>query len=1240
MLGVFELTIRLPHPPHKTEIHVSLQEQVQDIRQSIIDLPFTMRYTCFHLEHKGQKINDFVELSEVPDVGPGSEFVLVEDPYTEKDARLHFVRIRELIGAAGDRTDTTHGILAGVSLHDDITQSAIEGTGKSASSISAEYDFDAPASYEALLPHQQPAAPKTVKTISVSPWSPPPYHLRMRGHLLYIQVTTNEGDQVQITSHTAGFYVNRSTKDKFDPSPKLSNKDLSAHSLLTLLGKISPSFDYNFRALTEENGKKDPLTMFSLQNAVPASPWLVPPPTSSFSTHYSDLTRSQESYLYAGAENADSLRDWNEEFQSMRELPKEQMQERVFRERLTSKLFADFTEAAARGAVLVARGDVLALNPTENRDAQIFVYNNIFFSFGADGMGTFASDGGDEAARVATGKDVVGVKAVNQLDITGLFTPGTVIIDYLGKRIVAQSIVPGIFKQREPGEPQVDYGGVEGKDVVAENEAFAPLFQQLSQQMYVKKHPVWDKEDKRHELEGSIETKGLLGTDGRKYVLDLYRITPLDVAWLEKYWSKPEGEVKDPEKSYPHRMAVLRPELVASYARVKLGEFVQAELAKRNEKTEGEHKNDESAVVSTKNGEAADKTEEGESKGAEVPHIDASNFKFSLNPDVFCDQTPQTDEEKEELAKDEEEVRAVCDYLTSKIIPTLIQELQEGDVGFPMDGESLSTLLHKRGINMRYLGQIATLADNDSQRLQALRQLTRQEMVTRSFKHIANKKMRHLPPPAAAACVSHLLNCLLGAELNAKPEAETDELIKSLYGDVDFGYEQTTPESLKQEILDQIRIRFRYEFKGDIVQSDRQMQLLREVSLKLGLQLEAREYTFAPCRATNGVNGVNGHAAAPGSNGEPHVNGSAKKANKKKKKGSDQGSPHRAAPAHSQTLSFHPDDVLNIVPVIKEASPRSVLAEDAFEAGRISIHQGDKQRGQTLLLESLSLYEQIYGILHPEVASAYSQLSSLYYGLEEKAAAIELARKAVIVSERTLGVDSSMTILSYLNLGLFEHASGNGELALRYILHALELLKIVYGPKHPDSITTINNGAVMLQQLKKYPESRVWFEASLTLSEQVSGKDSVANATLLYQLAQALALDNESRGAVNKMRDAYNIFKDKLGADNANTKDAATWLERLTQNAVVQAKREKVLAELPIRPIRGRVQGAGMRNPLPQIGQSREEALGGRKMSVGGQREMDERNIEELIKYIEGGDAGKTTPKKKPQTKRRIGRVS
>ena len=867
----------------------------------------------------------------MPDLKADSELTLVEDPYTEKEARMHVIRVRELIGAAGDRTDALHGILAGLSLHDGIAQDeSTKGTADGAksnsvdSSIMEDYDFDVPGPVRNLLPPPLEPPPKTVKSISVSPWNPPPYHLRAKGHLLYLQVTTNEGEQHQITAHVGGFYVNKSSNSKFDPFPRPVPKDYAAHSLLNLISTISPSFDASFKALLEFNAKKDLLTVFQLSNAIPANPWLVPPPSSSLTTHQSDLTRTQESYLISGVENTDTLRDWNEEFQSTREMPKDAVQDRVFRERLTSKLFADYNDAATRGAMMVARGEVAPLNPTESRDAQIFVYNNIFFSFGADGVGTFGMDGGDEAARVATGKDAMGVKAVNNLDIQGLFTPGTVVVDYLGKRIVGQSIVPGIFKQREPGEHQIDYGGVEGKDVVADDKNFAPLFEKVSKLLRVKKHPVWDKEGVRHELEGSVETKGLIGTDGRKYALDLYRVTPLDVPWLEQYWSEPtkDGSAKPKERNYPHRMAVLRPELVESYGRVKLRDYIKDELAKKSESSKQlsdvSKKPSASGDVTSESKNAA--TEDSEvaaeagKKEAEQDRVDISGFQFALNPDIFCGQQPRLDEDKEEWAKDEAEVRAACDHLISDVIPRLIHELQEGDVGFPMDGLSLSSLLHKRGINIRYLGKIATLADKDDPRLQALKRLAIQEMISRGFKHVTNQRLRYLPVPFAAPCVAHLLNCLLGEGLNSSPVAETDTAIKSMYPEVDFSFEKITPESLKSEILDQVALRYRFDLGNDWIEQGKQLQLLREVSLKLGLQLEAKEYTFTNQQLADSAT-ANETVAAPATNG--HANGSSKK----KKKGP---SPPRAASPIPTTPSqtFHTDDVQNIVPVVKEASPK------------------------------------------------------------------------------------------------------------------------------------------------------------------------------------------------------------------------------------------------------------------------------------------------------------------------------
>jgi len=1046
-------------------------------------------------------------------------------------------------------------------------------------------------------------------------------------------VTTNEGEQYHVTSHVSGFYVNKSSNNKFDPFPRGAPKAHSAHSLLTLINELSKSFEASFKKLQEFNNSKEPLATFQVTNSTPANPWIVPALSSPLVTHQSDITRTQESYLISGIENTETLRDWNEEFQSTRELPKETVQDRVFRERLTSKLFADYNDAAARGAVLVARGEVAPLNPTEGRDAQIFVYNNVFFSFGADGVGTFASEGGDEAARVATGKDVMGVRMVNQLDIEGLFTPGTIVVDYLGKRIVGQSIVPGIFKQRDPEENQIDYGAVDGKDIVAADEKFVPVFEKLSKALKVKKHAVWDKTGKRFELEGSVETKGLLGTDGRKYVLDLYRITPLDIGWMEECGTalnSPDQKIDASRSAYPHRMTVLRPELVDAYWKSKMRVWANDELESRRQARKDTAKLDHQEVERqtvrkhAHGGPVADQqldsqndssTEIAKAADVDDERIDISKFIFALNPDAFAGQEPQTDAEKDEWLKDEQEVKVACEFLRATVLPELIHDLKEGDVGFPMDGQSLTKLLHKRGINIRYLGKIAELAEG--KRLESLRIISVQEMVSRGFKHVASKYLRYLPIPLTSSCVSHLLNCLLGTGLNPNPKAEIDEKMAALYPEADLGFQEVSPETLKEEVELQISRRYRYTSEGNWIGHIKSLQLLREICIKLGLQLEMKEYRFT-AQELNGM--AETKSMTNGSDKENGVTGHST-GSKKKKKARD-GSPASIASGYTTSTTFAPDDILNITPVIKEASPRSSLAEEALEAGRISIMQNQKKLGQELLLESLSLHEQIYGIIHPEVARVYNSLSMLYYQLDEKEAAVELARKAVIVSERTLGVDNAETLLNYLNLGLFSHASGETKLALNYVKHALELWKVIYGPDHPDSITTINNAAVMLQNLKEYHESRLWFESSLRICEDVYGKNSINAATLLFQLAQALALDQDSKAAVNRMRESYNIFLTELGSNDKNTKEAESWLEQLTQNAVSIAKHAK---DVQARRIRAGI--LGQTHPQPQVGQTAEAASGRDPRNSMG---LDSRSIDELLKFIEGSDQKTKSAKKRP----------
>ena len=125
-----------------------------------------------------------------------------------------------------------------------------------------------------------------------------------------------------------------------------------------------------------------------------------------------------------------------------------------------------------------------------------------------------------------------------------------------------------------------------------------------------------------------------------------------------------------------------------------------------------------------------------------------------------------------------------------------------------------------------------------------------------------------------------------------------------------------------------------------------------------------------------------------------------------------------------------------------------------MEAGKAALYQGQKDLGLDLLSESLSLHEQVYGVLHPDVARGYSKLSLIYNQLEEmRPTACDLARKAVIISERTLGLDNQETILNYLNWALCEHGNKNTKTALGFIIHVLSIWRNIFGEGHPDEVT-------------------------------------------------------------------------------------------------------------------------------------------------------------------------------------------
>ncbi|PWN32039.1 uncharacterized protein FA14DRAFT_108660, partial [Meira miltonrushii] len=1346
LLPANSVSAGLPETPNPLKVAVTPQESLNELRITITDSPegYWLGAFCFRRPASssgkakvngsasssqnallGERVDEWTELKEIfKDVPVDKrELYVAHVAYNEAESRAHVQRLRELL-SGGQADPSSIGIDGGFSVQDAVKneelwfseQKASEGvSNKNASSTkkggknqkqSSEQEqeqkkelFEDFTSWKSeditqLIPKQARAErifPQCLRNLSIASWSPPPHQLRMQGHHFYLHIITLEGENLFITACSQGFYVNRSTVHRFEPQARSApnGEAYASSSLFDVLCAASPLFLANFAKLFQDPiSQRDYFAVVPISNCIQAHPWLARQ-----LQHSVDPLRVQSAYLLTGATSADTLdgtRDWNDEIQSTRELPRSSLQERLMRDRVLNRVYAEFTLAAVRAVPRVAAGEVQAMNPMDKSDAQMFIVNNLFISKGVDGVDLYPHMGADEAAHVAVSKDVQGIRCLNNLDVEGVCLLGTVIIDWMGERWVAQSVVPGLFRRRddevdEEGNPvavaedskedtQVVYGGVEGPEVIKDDASFHALFGKVAKSLHLAQHEVADAEKKDHNLWLSVDSKGLRGADGRKYALDLARLNPVDITWLEddmkgKIISGQDGpEVDAGEKDvYPHRMTLLRQELLEIYWDHELRNWAQAELAAK-------------AKDGEKEGDEAEKPEDKEPE-----RLDASQFKLAFNPDAFVEFKPaEADAEKQiearpsVLVNDEQDptvaaVRNASKFLRERALPRLVTDVAIG-THTTQDGRSLTRQMHARGINIRYLGHLAHLT-MPSQRhrlnkelldragpgvegfLLPFRRVAIQEMVVRAAKRILRSLLRKSEQSSSGNVISHFLNCLIGDRVQSSPAPEytpspfagQDELVPE--------WTLLTPASLQESIQHEVRLRFRFDLPNEyFTQEIQRSQVLREICLRCGIQLKLRQYTLEPM-ANNAIE-ANGHTSAgEESPAESQPAQTKSSAGGKKKK---QKSVEKDAKANNQITSFNPEDVLNLVPILKESTPRSSLADEAFEAGRVSISRGDRPLGLDLMTEGVSFHEQIYGLVHPETGRCYSTFATVLHhyatvlaveqaekqreaeeGVEvppselseqlSVANALRYQRQAVTVSERTLGLDHAETIAQYVNLAVLERLEGNVEASLRCQQRLLQLLEIVHGNDHAEVINALNNVALTLQNARMFEKSLTVYQASYDMAVRMYGKDSINTACLAHELSQAYTLVTDLKKAIEIEKEANKIFEQRLGKEDNMTKESTTLLNNLAASAVRMAKmdaRQKEMTRLGLTNQGNRIQSAARQlgttsaaNGIPSANatSSKIEATSSSRKAL---PDLSNKSLDDLVKFIQGPSPG------------------
>nr|QVD39409.1 CLUH Clustered mitochondrial protein-like protein [Schistocerca gregaria] len=1176
-------TVKIASPGSEPfDIQVSSMELVQEIHQLLMDREDTCHRTCFSLQLDGNALDNFAELKNVEGLKEGSVIRVVEEPYTMREARIHVRHVRDLLKSL-DPADAYNGVdCSSLSFLNVVTQGDIlEKKKMRPESVDCTPpDYIMPGSRERPLLPLQPQAkeqkgPQCVKVLTTSGWNPPPGYRKMHGDLLYLHVVTLEEKHYHITACSRGFFVNQSTEDEFNPKP--ASPSHLCHSLIELLNQISPAFKRNFSVLQKKRTQRHPFERV-------ATPYQVYTWGAPQLEHTIDAIRAEDTFSSKlGYEEhiPGQTRDWNEELQTTRELPRKNLPERLLRERAIFKVHSDFVAAATRGAMAVIDGNVMAINPGEEAKMQMFIWNNIFFSLGFDVRDHYKELGGDAAAFVAPRNDLQGVRVYSAVDLPGLYTLGTVVIDYRGYRVTAQSIIPGILEREQ--EQSVVYGSIDFGKTVISHPKYLEMLNKAGQQLKILPHKVYN--DKREEIElcSSVECKGIVGNDGRHYILDLLRTFPPDVNFL-----KLEGEELSKEVQalgfpieHKHKLCCLRQELIDSFVESRYMMFIkyaalhlqQLGVKKQRErealrssqerdnaveqegkekdsvdksKTESTRKSPETDVVaSTENQMEADEAKKivesitdsisnGEKQELEestkeivrkaalaVGSLKETEFDIRFNPDVYSPGVQHIDPDGERLKKERQLVKDACEFLLTVQIPTLIRDCLDHSTA-PLDGTTLSEMIHNRGINIRYLGKIATMLAKVKQ-LEYLYNIAASELVTRAAKHVFTTYMQSTELMNLSAAISHFLNCFLSACQVPHPQQAADELqtktskrrnkrkgrSNPLVNADNNEWANLTPKSLWSQLKSELKAYYDWDLPADSIEtavehfSFQKISLLRSFCLKTGIQIMLREYSFD----------------------------------------------------NKNRLTFFEEDIINIFPVVKHINPRATDAYNFYTTGQTKIQQGYLKDGYELISEALNLLNNVYGAMHPEIAQCLRMLARLNYIMGEHAEAMAYQQKAVLMSERVNGIDHPYTITEYTHLALYCFANSQVSTALKLLYRARYLALLVCGENHPEIALLDSNISLILHAVGEYELSLRFLEKALALNIRYYGPKSLKVAVSYHLVARTQSCMGDFRSALNNEKETYAIYKQQLGESHEKTRESSDCLRHLTSQAVVLQKK-------------------------------------------------------------------------------------
>ena len=505
--------------------------------------------------------------------------------------------------------------------------------------------------------------------------------------------------------------------------------------------------------------------------------------------------------------------------------------------------------------------------------------------------------------------------------------------------------------------------------------------------------PIEVKENEPVEFVGPADGKLLRGLDGNVYGIDFLRCQPVDACWLQEVLKRNDQQ----DTQY-----LLRPELVQ-------------QLVEQREQSELQLQQIQELLAKLEKGEKVEGLTEERAAAlrSQIPELETivKNLPTTFDPNAltpFSYTTVSMGKGKKTDTTLENNVLMLSNFLKSQVLPVLHTQLREMALN-NQDSSKLVQLMHSSGVNLRYLGELASLCVKDSleavdaEDMHILRSCEL-EMVARAAKQIltvllADETLAAAPGYVVAAFLNALLAskrdsgiCLKGVQENrkAKSSSKVPEAIA-----VKLAVKAVTPAGVWEQIWKLVDSKFLYKLRlwGKDPKSDfkpaecERVKLLRRVCSLMGICVSSRAYDL------------------------------------------------------NAVCVLAPEDVLSFVPRVK-CGFNSLLNNELVQNLQQSaayLQQGFLSeaffQSRQLVLNTATLCQK----LHPVAIRALNLMASILFMLKDFVNAVKYNRMALKYTERAYGVDSIEAAICHSQLS---EALGRAGARNESILHAKACLDI------------------------------------------------------------------------------------------------------------------------------------------------------------------------------------------------------